>query len=203
MGGAFMLLQPAGNVAMPLPEMATPPSGGMGFGMVLDLASLQGGGRGGRGGRGVPADATDIQVTVDDLGAGEAILGHATRKYRIHETYALGSGGAQESTTESWFATDLAGAEEGFRKFSESFGAQFGSGNASKSLVDAKRAKMPKGFPLKSITTTAKPDGKTTTTMEATKVGKMSFDASDFEVPAGIQVMDLGAMMGGRGRGGN
>ena len=38
--------------------------------------------------------------------------------------------------------------------------------------------------------------------LEVTQAGKTSFEESDFEVPPGIQVMDLGAMMGGRGRGG-
>jgi hypothetical protein len=32
-----------------------------------------------------------------------------------------------------------------------------------------------------------------------TDISKASMEASDFEVPAGIQVMDLAQMMGGRG----
>ena len=199
--GAFMLLQPDGKVAVILPSMPNPMGGGMGMGMLMDLTAMRAGGRGGRGGP--PIEVSDIKFDVTDLGAGEPILGHATHKYRFHETYKSGSEATpHDVTSDAWFSTDLGGAEEGFRKFSESFGAQFGSGNAAKPLVDARRAKMPKGFPMKMVSTTAKAEGKTVTTMEVTRIGKMSFEASDFEVPAGIQVMDLGALMGGRGRGG-
>jgi hypothetical protein len=43
--------------------------------------------------------------------------------------------------------------------------------------------------------------GKDVGTVEVTKIDKTSFTNADFEVPAGLQVMDLSGMMGGRGRG--
>lgn len=192
--GAYMLLQENGKVAMILPNMRNPMSGSNGFGMSMDLSAILSGGPG----RGSMPEASNIQVDVAELGAGEAILGHPTRKYRI-TTKATVNGSATETVTESWFATDLAGAEDGFKKFTQSFGAQF-SGASAKGIQDAMAAKMPKGFPLRSITT-ATESGKTQKiTMEVTQVGKATFEASAFEVPAGIQLMDMSGMMGGRGR---
>jgi hypothetical protein len=193
--GAYMLLQDNGKIAMILPNMANPMGGGTGFGMTMDISSITGAARG----RGGMPEASDIQVDVADLGAGEAILGHPTHKYRI-TTKATVNGTPSETVTDSWFATDLAGAEEGFKKFSKSFGAQF-SGGAAKGMQDAIASKMPKGFPLRSITNVTQSGKTSKTTMEVTQVGKATFEASDFEVPAGIQLMDMSGMMGGRGRG--
>jgi hypothetical protein len=144
-------------------------SGGTGMAMALDLAGLAA-----RMG-GAPPKVTD--ATIDDLGAGETILGHKTHKYRVRQP---------DNTVEAWIA-ELPGVE--FKKFVMGFGARF-------SGVDPRMAeKIPSGFAMKIVVT-----GKDAVTMDVTKVEKTSFTDSDFEVPTGIQVMDMPSM-GGRGRG--
>lgn len=211
--GAYLLPLDSGKVAAIVPAFN--------MGIVLDLASLGGGGRGGgRGGRGrarggaggggggggtgepMPAvpEVTDVTTNVEDLGAGGSILGHPTRKYRIRTTYTV-NGNKQDDVSETWFATDLSGSDEGFAKFYTTFGAAFGGRNSSKTVADAVRAKMPKGFPVKVVTTSNTANGPAVTTIEATEITKTSFDPAEFELPAGIQLMDPAGMFGGR-RGG-
>jgi hypothetical protein len=193
MNGAYMLLQENGKMAMILPNMRNPMSGGTGFGMTMDISAIAG-----MAPQGGPPRANDVQVNVEDLGAGGQIAGHATRKYRI-TTKANVNGNPMETVSESWFATDLSGAEEGFKKFSSSFGAQF-SGNSAKEIQDAMMSKMPKGFPMRSVTEISEGSSKTKATMEVTRIEKSSFEGPEFEVPTGIQLMDMSGMMGGRGR---
>jgi hypothetical protein len=190
-----MLVQASGKLALVLPSMN--------MGMSIDAGSLGGG----RGGRGAPptVDASDVNVSVDDLGPGEAILGHPTHKYRVHESYNLAttvngqaSSAKHDATSELWMATDLGGAENGFRKFGEAF-ASLGGRTTAKEVAAAWSSKMPKGFPLKRVSTENTDHGKTTSTQEVTEIKKTSFDAADFEVPSNIQLMDFGAMMRGRG----
>src|SRR5205085_12152457 len=118
------------------------------------------------------------EATIEDMGAGETILGYKTHKYRIRQP---------DNTVEFWVA-ELPGTN--FKKFVTGFGAHF-------SGVDPRMAdKIPQGFALKVVVT-----GKDPVTTEVTKIEKTSFTDSDFEVPAGIQVMDMSGMMRGRGRG--
>ncbi len=134
----------------------------------------------------------DAKPTIEDLGAGETILGHPTHKYRVKSTSAAGG----EDVTELSVATDMPGADGVFKRMGESFGGQAGGG-ASKCVGDVMASKMMKGFPLKVVSNA----GGKTSTMEATRAEKISFDGSEFEIPAGFQTMD-GSMFGGRGRGG-
>lgn len=197
MTGAFMLLQADGQVAAIIPSQQ--------MGITMDIGSISGGRGGGRGGMaGMFGQRTfsDVSVTVDEMGGGESILGHATHKYRVHTKYTetmntMGNAQttAHDNTTDLWLATDLADAAQAFARL----GAFFSRAGGPEAR-DALMAKLPKGgFPLKSITTEKTERGTTTATMEATEVKKTSFDDADFEVPPGIQVMDLGAMMRGRG----
>jgi hypothetical protein len=55
---------------------------------------------------------------------------------------------------------------------------------------------MPSGFPLKIVGS-----GQNAFNFEVKKVEKTSFSDADFEVPPGVQVMNI--PMGGRGRGGH
>jgi hypothetical protein len=171
--GAFMLVQGAGKVAIVVP--------GMRMGFAMDVGAMAG-----RGG-GAPVICS-AQTTVDDLGAAETIAGHPTHKYRIHSKTATG-----EDLTEAWLATDITGAEDAFFRMGESM-----PGGGSKCIGDVIKAKSIKGFPVK-FTTTA--NGKSTT-MEATRAEKSNFDASEFEIPPGINIMDGAGMMGGGRRGG-
>jgi hypothetical protein len=119
-------------------------------------------------------------MAVEDLGASETIAGHPTRKYRIKPTNP-------DEAVELWIATDIPGID--YKAFAGMFGARF-TGTDSRMA-----AKIPTGFAMRVV-------GKTGG-MEVTKIDKATFSDADFEVPAGINVLDLGAMMGGRGRGSN
>jgi hypothetical protein len=192
--GAYMLVQPAGKIGIILPAL--------GMGVLADASSL-----GGRGRGAAPATpAGDLTVSVEDLGAGETIAGHPTHKFRTHEKCTLTTNAMGQSTTakhddtsDLWMASDLGDAEQGFKKFWESFGAigaRAGCGRAQ--VAAALGAKMPKGMPVKIVSTQNTDTGKSVSTIEATEIKKTSFDASDFEVPAGMQLMDMGGR-GGRG----
>jgi hypothetical protein len=167
--GAYMLPGMDGNIIMVLPKMTNPMGGGTGFAVSVNPAGMMAA----RGAAPPPVG----DVSIDDLGAGESILGHATHKYRIKPANP-------DEAVEVWIATDI---PLDYKKFASAFGARFTGTDAR--MV----AKIPNGFALKVV-------GKTGT-MEVTKIDKASFDDSEFQVPAGIQVMDLSGMMGGRGRG--
>ena len=107
---------------------------------------------------------------------------------------------------EMFISTDVSALAEGLQKFSDLFGGAFSglAGGSSKELSAAMVAKTPKGYTLKavikSVETPASGQPKnSTTTIEVSEIAKASFEVSDFEVPAGMQVMDLAQMMGGRG----
>ena len=146
-------------------------AGGTGMAMSMNPGAMAARGA-------APPQAGD--VVVEDLGSGGTVLGHSTHKYRIKP--------ANADPMEAWFATDVPGLD--YKKFASSFGASF-TGSDAKAA-----AKMPTGFPLKMVGT-----GTNAFSLEVTKIDKSSFADSDFEVPSGMQVMDMGAMMGGRGRG--
>jgi hypothetical protein len=195
--GAYMLLQDGGKVAMILPSMPNPMGGGMGMGVSMDVSALTGG-----MGMAVP-EASNVNVDVEDLGAGESILGFPTRKYRLKQAYTTTGrgGGAQDVTTDVWMTTSISGADAALRRFSESFGSQYTAGSNARGVVDALSAKMPQGFPMKSVATERRGNGSVVTTMEVTELTKTAFSQSEFDVPSGIQLIDMNAMMGGRGRG--
>ncbi|HEX9692992.1 MAG TPA: DUF4412 domain-containing protein [Gemmatimonadales bacterium] len=206
--GMFMLLNPDGKVTAVMPTQ--------GMAMMMDAGQLSGG----MGdvmrmmGMAEPS-VSDVSVNVTDLGAGEAILGYPTRKYRVSQQYTMTTSMRGQSRTEKhddvselWMTTSMPGFTEGLEKFAESFGNAFGGAGqgASKELAAAMAGKIPRGYPLKTIVTsnTTVGDGParpTTTTLEVLDVTKTSIDAAEFEVPAGIQVIDPAAMMRGRGRG--
>jgi hypothetical protein len=149
-----------------------------------------------RGRGGAQAEAEPTVGAVEDLGAGERILGYATRRFRATAKDAQG----REGTMEMWFA-DVGAAGAAMQKFSESFGA-ISMGNATKAASAAVSSKIPKGAVLLRAVINATTDrGKMTSTIETTDIKTMRFDAGEFEIPAGINVMDMSAMMGGRGRG--
>jgi hypothetical protein len=199
--GAYILVQPNGKVAVIMPNAPNMRGGGTGMGISMDMSAMSSG-----MGMAVP-EASDVKVVVEDLGSGGSIHGFPTRKYRIKQTYtATGGGanspkGAQDVTSEAWFTTSIDGAVEGLKKFSESFGAQFGGGSSARGVVDELRGKMPQGFPLKMISTQVSGGKTTVTTMEVSQVTKTTFGPADLEVPSNIQLLDMSAMMGGRGRG--
>lgn len=209
MAGMFMLLQPDGKVVTIMP--------GMNMGMIMDPgAMLSGGGMGGMGGTGISidTDTAGMSVTVQDLGAGERILGFATRKYHVEMKYktTVRVMGTVDTTsvnmsTDTWITTDAGEPLAVLRKHAEKFGSMF-NGGATKSVTDVMTAKLPKnGVALRTNIKSVDEKGTHLVSVEVAEMKRANFEVTEFEVPAGINVMDLGAMMGGmrggRGRGGN
>ena len=201
MAGMYMLLRSDGKMVTVMPSM--------GMAMIADPSAILGGG-GGLAGMGISTkvDTAAGWLKITDLGAGERIAGYATRKFRAEVKYketvtVMGTTTADstESVYDLWVTTDASDALGALRKYSEKFGGSVGSGN--KEIFDAWTKKLPaNSVPLRTVghMTTAK--GKTSMTLEVAEIKKATFEATDFDVPAGMQVMDMSAMMGGRGRGG-
>lgn len=190
MSGVYVLPQDDGRMAMIMPNMQNPMSGGTGMGMIMDPQAMTSAAR--NLGAAVPT-FSDLKMSVVDLGAGEAIAGRATRKYKVTQSYRIDDR-PFEGTTEVWMATDMADAEEALKKFG-AFGHQFVGAATSKDIQAEMDAKMPKGFALRTLVNMTTPDGPQSVRMETVKAEKATFDDKDFEVPAGIQLMDMAAMM--------
>lgn len=190
MNGAFMLPQEDGRLAMILPNMQNPLGGGMGMGMIMDMQTMTGTLRD----LGISMEITEMKVALEELGAGETIMGHKTKKYKMVQSYLMG-GKPYSGTTEFSMATDMTDAETGLKKFNDTFGKQFLGAATSKEVQAEMQAKTPPGFAMRTVVSMTTPDGPQTMKMEVTKAEKATIDEKDFEVPAGIQLMDMGAMM--------
>src|SRR5688572_5653672 len=181
--GAFMLLQPGGKTAMVLP--------GMNMAIVMDAASMGSGNpmagmMGGRGRGGAQIDVDSVVTSIEDLGAGERILGYATRRYRATSKASDGSG---DGVVEMWMA-DIGALSAMLHKYCESFGGLV-KGNSAGSVNRAVGAKIPKGHvPLRTVITATTNRGKTVTTVETTDIKRTAIDPAELDVPAGMNVMD-------------
>jgi hypothetical protein len=107
------------------------------------------------------------------------------------QSYTM-SGKPYEGVTEIWMATDMPDAEAGFRKFTDTFGMQFVGAATSKDVQAALQAKQPRGFALRTAVAMKTPDGPQNMKLEVTKIEKSSIEDKEFQVPAGIQLMDMG-----------
>jgi hypothetical protein len=203
-GGYMLIDAEKGQMVMVSPQEKTATLfalGGMGTAMGQMAAGAQ-----------MKMEATDISISVDDLGPGEAILGHPTHKYRLKQNYTLNMStmGMQqstrtESTTETWMSTDFPEAElRAFEGFNKTFGQSAGGiaamgGEGMKKLNEELQAKMPKGFPLKQIVTgTMTMQGRSQamrTTMEVASMSKGTLEPSLFEIPEGYKVNDMTKML--------
>ncbi len=196
-GGMYMLMRDDGRITAVVASQ--------GMAVTMDPSMITGQ----MMGTFAPPTISDVSVSVDDLGAGEPILTYATRKYRVHMTYKMKSATGQssmDSMMEMSVSSDIPGLADGLQKFTESFGNAFGglAGGSTRELSAALMSKMPKGYTLKAViksveTPASGPVRNSTSTIDVTGIAKASMEASEFEVPAGIQVMDLAQMMGGRG----
>lgn len=199
MGGMYILVQPDGKMMTVMPSM--------GMAMVADPSAMLGGGGGMGGMMSMTLDTLPGWLKVTDLGAGERILGFATRKYRVEtrvkttvSVMGTTTSDSAESTYDIWVTSDASDALAAIRKYSQTMGSSVMGG--SKDVFDAWMKKLPaNAVGLRTIGTSTSEKGKTTFNMEIAEIKKATFEATEFEVPAGMQVMDMGAMMGGRGRG--
>ncbi|HKS06531.1 MAG TPA: hypothetical protein VJR92_09490 [Gemmatimonadaceae bacterium] len=201
MGGMYILVQPDNKMVTVMPSM--------GMAMVADPGALFGGGGGAMGGMiKMTVDTLPGWLKVTDLGAGERILGFATRKFRVETKYkmtvsVMGTATTEtiESTTETWVTSDPSEAFAALRKYSQTMAPQMMGG--AKDIVEISMKKLPpNAVALRFVSMWTTEKGKSSVTMEVAEIKKATFEATEFEVPAGMQVMDMSAMMGGRGRGG-
>jgi hypothetical protein len=148
--------------------------------------------------------APNPSISVTDMGAGEPILGHATRHIRQLLSYSLKITVGDEScvkplheVADVWTTTEvtlpnITGAIQQFT------GAKPPNGFADK--LDSLQTKTLKGTALRRISTvtTTSPSGDTlrvTTTIEIAALKSDAVDPADFDVPAGYNVMDMRVMM--------
>lgn len=198
MGAMYMLPRDSGKMVMVMASQ--------GMAISMDMSML--GNIGSMAGISMPK-FSDMTASLDDAGAGEKMLGYPTHKYVQHSTYTMTSDkGAvkMDVSGDMFMTTDVPGLAEGLQKFAEMFAGAFSgmAGAAGKDMADAMKGKMPKGFPMKVAVTSKQTDAagvvtNLSTTVEVTEFTKATFDSADFEVPPGMQVMDMATMMGGRG----
>lgn len=138
---------------------------------------------------------SDVKIDVADLGAGESIQGYATRRVRQTQSYTVSVSvlGRKSSTTsadtsEIWIAPELKHIGNPFLQMgTAAAGMDFGNPDF-KRQSQAAQAKMPAGFPLKSVSRSHATDEKgkstlTVSTMEVTNFQKADVPASAFAIP--------------------
>lgn len=163
------------------------------------------------------AEVSDIAVESQDAGEGEPILGHATHKFTVDQSYRIKVSvmmmkreNTVHSTMEVWVATDIPAAEtkvlEDFgRRFLTSMGGMAGfGGDGMRTLQEALADKMPHGPQLRTLTTSVTTDAggradTTRSTSEATAYQTGPIDAAVFEIPVGYKIVDMSAGPPGTG----
>jgi hypothetical protein len=156
----------------------------------------------------------NVSVSVDDIGPGDVMHGRPTRKYKMRTRYKRSvnaTGQMQTSnydvTQDMWMGPELPAAQVALEKFATIFAGAFAGveGSGDKAVAESVKGKMPKGYPFRTVTTIVEtPDGSTRSTTtkvtsQVTSIRQTTFEPSDFEVPAGMQVLDVGQFLGGRG----
>ena len=163
------------------------------------------GGMAGLGGM-VQMAVRDTSSRIEDLGAGETILGFSTHKYRMTIGYTMEMsmmGRAvpmrTEQVTVAHMSDDVGLLDTGFELFEKSFRSSMGglTGSEAASTITALNASRPKGFPLlQEMTSRIIRGGDTTSTRSSftvTELTRGGVDAADFTVPAGYARNDVGA----------
>jgi hypothetical protein len=148
---------------------------------------------------------SDVAVNFEKLGPGEPLLGMSTTKYRITQDYKIAMKVAfmNRNSTEHivqdfWMADEKKGFANPFARMG---GMRPVGGGAFSELISKTteaNAKMGKGIPIKTLTTTTSTNdkGEVTTnvaTMEMTELHAGDVDDALFVPPADYQVMDMGA----------
>lgn len=138
---------------------------------------------------------TDVKIDVQDLGAGERIQGYPTRHVRQTQSHTISvsvlgrkSSTTSADTTEMWIAPELKHVGNPFLQMGgAAAGMDFGNPDYKKQSLAA-QAKIPAGFPLRSVSRSHSTDekGKTSvvvSTMEVTNFRKGDVPASVFAIP--------------------
>ncbi len=142
-----------------------------------------------------------MQRTLDDLGAGEPLIGHATEHYRLTEQGSmdvtlLGKTCTRriDAVTELWIAPDV-----DIHPAFEAAAKVYGFADALPGMVatpPGAQLSMPKGTALRSIVRTTNTDSSgtdhvVTLTAEYLEISHSLVDDSLFAVPAGYRILDL------------
>ena len=157
--------------------------------------------------RSVHIDTSNYKKTVEDLGPGEQLMGHATHRYRVTSsgtmTIVLGDRSCTQpvdGVSELWIApdVDLVPAMEATLKV---FGATPGLDQIVRPARDLSST-LPRGTPLRSIMRTTRTDARgvprtITTTMEYFDIQHGPVNTAVFTVPANFKQMDMRRMMAG------
>ena len=147
---------------------------------------------------------TDVAVSVEQLGPGEQLLGMSTTKYRVTQDYKvamkvafMNRNSTEHIVQDYWMADEKSGFANPFARMG---GVRPAGGGAFAELMTKTaeaNAKMGKGIPVKTLTTTTSTNdkGEKTTnvaTMEVTELHAGNVDDAQFVPPADYQVMDMG-----------
>ena len=155
--------------------------------------------------RSVHIDTSQYKKTVEDLGPGERLMGHATHRYRVTATGTMTITFGDKSCTqpvdgisELWIApdVDLAPAMEATLNV---FGATPGLDQIVRPARDLSST-LPRGTPLRSIMRTTRTDAQgvprtITTTMDYLDIQHGPVNTAVFAVPADFKKMDMRSMM--------
>ena len=153
-------------------------------------------------------EIVDVQVHMDDLGAGETIEGYATLKYRLTQSYTMrmtilghNRDTKEQSVSDIWVAPELsADLNPGSRPAAA-------AGGMMQPLTDAVAkayTQVKPGVMLRMMSTSVVGEGSKarnrSTTMNVSNVKHESFAASVFQVPSGYARIDspLDALGAGR-----
>ena len=153
---------------------------------------------------GMRISITDVAVNFEKLGAGEEIIGMATTKYRVTQDYKIAMKVAfmNRNSTERivqdyWMADEKAGFANPFARMGSMRPVGGGAFAELMTKTADATAKMGRGIPVKTVTTTTSTSdkGEKTTnvsTMEVTELKAGNVDDALLVPPADYQVMDMG-----------
>lgn len=139
-------------------------------------------------------------VNVREAGAGEEIEGYATKKYVIDASYdmvikvmGMTRKTSITSQTDAWVTNEI-GRE--FSTFVQQRGLKTGMEDFDE-LID-QQANAIRGFPLRQVIRTTTTSGgrseTSTTTMTVTRIREQAIPASQFEIPAGYEEVEMPAL---------
>lgn len=146
---------------------------------------------------------SDVKIDVQDLGAGESIQGYSTRRVRQVQSVTVSvsvlgrkSSTTTVDTTESWIATELKHVGNPFLQMGAAAGSVDFGNPEFKKQYQAAQARIPAGFPLRSVSRAHSTDEKgktslTTSTMEVTNFQKGDIAASVFAIPGDYKEVQM------------
>ncbi|HKH92272.1 MAG TPA: hypothetical protein VKA54_10720 [Gemmatimonadaceae bacterium] len=148
---------------------------------------------------------TDVAVNFEKLGPGEPLLGMSTTKYRITQDYKIAMKVAfmnrnsmEHIVQDFWMADQKSGFSNPFARMGSMRPVGGGAFAELMTKTAEATAKMGKGIPVKTLTTTTSTSDKgekttNTATMEVTELQSGNVDDALLVAPADYQVMDMGA----------